>query len=272
MSQEHSWMSVDLGVGRSLIANYYCLRHGWINGSIRLQSWYLLGSNDGSKWFILKEHKDDNSLPDKEQSEAAWEIEGVSQAYRHFRIRMTGKNSSGQYTLCCAGIELWGRLLVNVPPGEEIKVKCNAGSPLPVSPPHTPSHSLSLSCTLSYTLSHALSRIHSSHTLLSYTLSYASVPKVTSCSSSRRSMVAITAIYADGGGLRWALFCMVVGLVTLMHARLVRQRRQTASSRRRQRWGAKTGLVAEMPGTLMTPTTTTCPARERPARKKAPAK
>jgi hypothetical protein len=42
---------------------------------------------------------------------AAWEVEGINQAYRHFRIRMTGENSNYNHMLCCAGIELWGRLL-----------------------------------------------------------------------------------------------------------------------------------------------------------------
>ena len=48
-------------------------------------------------------------------SVAAWEVEGANQAYRYFRIRQTGKNSS-QYSnyyhiLHCAGIELYGMLL-----------------------------------------------------------------------------------------------------------------------------------------------------------------
>jgi hypothetical protein len=40
---------------------------------------------------------------------AAWEVEGVNQAYRYFRIRQT-KNSLGRHDLNCAGIELYGML------------------------------------------------------------------------------------------------------------------------------------------------------------------
>jgi hypothetical protein len=109
--EENSWVSIDLGEGRSLIVNYYCLRHGRSDGWDRLQSWDLEGSNDGSEWTVLRVHKDDNSLPEKAFSEAAWEVEGVNQAYRHFRIRQTGANSNGHHILCCAGIELWGLLL-----------------------------------------------------------------------------------------------------------------------------------------------------------------
>jgi hypothetical protein len=120
--EENSWVSIDLGEGRSLIVNYYCLRHGNNTGRYRLLSWDFEGSNDGSEWTVLMVHKDDNSLPDSTGVDAArtggegfivaaWEVEGVNQAYRHFRIRITGKSSSGTHHMCCAGIELWGRLL-----------------------------------------------------------------------------------------------------------------------------------------------------------------
>jgi hypothetical protein len=110
-NKKNSWVSIDLGEGRSLIVNYYCLRHGYRGGYRRLQSWDFEGSNDGSEWTVLRVHKDDNSLPDEGVSVAAWKVKGVNRAYRQFRIRQTGKNSNGGDDLCCAGIELWGRLL-----------------------------------------------------------------------------------------------------------------------------------------------------------------
>jgi hypothetical protein len=47
---------------------------------------------------------------------AAWKVEGGKQAYRYFRIRMTGKNSGWNGKHCthqmfCVGIELYGLLL-----------------------------------------------------------------------------------------------------------------------------------------------------------------
>ena len=66
---------------------------------------------------MLRVHKGDNSLPEEGFSVAAWEVEGVNQAYRHFRIMQTGANSGPlgygyyEHILFCAGIELWGRLL-----------------------------------------------------------------------------------------------------------------------------------------------------------------
>ena len=51
-----SWISIDLGPGRSLRINHYALRHGWDGGTYRLCSWRLEGSNDGTSWTTLKEH------------------------------------------------------------------------------------------------------------------------------------------------------------------------------------------------------------------------
>jgi hypothetical protein len=124
-SEANSWASIDLGKGRSLVVSDYCLRHGCGNGRYRLQSWDFEGSNDGSNWTMLKAHKNDNSLPAQGFSVAAWEVEGANQAYRYFRIRqtgknsltMTGRNSSGNHYLCCGGIELYGVLLSQKPPG-----------------------------------------------------------------------------------------------------------------------------------------------------------
>jgi hypothetical protein len=108
--QEGSWASIDLGEARSLIPNYYCIRHGNDSGRSRLQSWNFEGSNDGSSSWAVKAHKNDNSLPNQGFSVAAWEVKGVNQAYRHFRIRMTGKDAYGYHYLYCAGIELYGVL------------------------------------------------------------------------------------------------------------------------------------------------------------------
>jgi hypothetical protein len=50
--------------------------------------------------------------PQQGFSVAAWEVKGVEKAYRHFRIRMTGRHWSDGYDLCCGGIELYGQLFV----------------------------------------------------------------------------------------------------------------------------------------------------------------
>jgi hypothetical protein len=109
-NEPNSWVSVDLGKGRSLVPSDYCARHGRGDSWCRLQSWNFEGSNDGISYTVLRAHKNDNSLPAREFSVAAWKVEGANQAYRYFRIRQTGKNSSTYHLLCCAGIELYGML------------------------------------------------------------------------------------------------------------------------------------------------------------------
>jgi hypothetical protein len=110
-NEPNQWVAVDLGKGRSLVPSDYCARHGNSNGGYgRLQSWDFEGSNDGSNYTVLRAHKNDNSLPNKAFSVAAWKVEGANQAYRYFRIRQTGENSNCIHHLCCAGIELYGML------------------------------------------------------------------------------------------------------------------------------------------------------------------
>ena len=44
---------------------------------------------------------------------AAWALDGAAvggRSFRHFRVRQTGKDAYGDDYLCCAGIELYGRL------------------------------------------------------------------------------------------------------------------------------------------------------------------
>ena len=105
----NSWMSVDLGEGRSLRPNHYCLRHRSDSVSgYALRNWRLEGSHDGSTWVTLRTHTSDTSIAAHIMATAAWPVEGATEAFRHFRIRVTGNNSSGSDSLMCAGIELYG--------------------------------------------------------------------------------------------------------------------------------------------------------------------
>ena len=108
----NSWMSVDLGEGRHLAPDYYCLRHGVDHGGWRLRHWRLEGSNDDSTWTLLKTHANDQALPAQGWSTASWPIEATADgaSYRYFRIFQTGKTSNGDDFLMCAGIELYGLL------------------------------------------------------------------------------------------------------------------------------------------------------------------
>ena len=105
-----SWLAVDLGEGRSLVVNHYCLRSDQHNnGSHKLRNWELQGSLDGQTWQTLRAHQRDMSLSSRSMSTAAWPVDAGAQAFRHFRILQTGVNSTNMHFLMCTGIELYGR-------------------------------------------------------------------------------------------------------------------------------------------------------------------
>ena len=108
--QPNSWMSVDLGEGRSLVPRHYCLRHGFHKYVLR--SWRLQGSQGGQEWHTLRLHENDQSLAAEASSVAGWAVEAGGRRYRHFRVLQTGKNSSGFDDLACCGIELYGELFL----------------------------------------------------------------------------------------------------------------------------------------------------------------
>ena len=103
-----SWLAVDLGEGRSLVVDHYCLRSD--NIGLKLRNWELQGSLDGQTWQTLRAHQGDTSLSSRSMSTAAWPVDAGAQAFRHFRIQQMNVNSSGnRHYLMCAGIELYGR-------------------------------------------------------------------------------------------------------------------------------------------------------------------
>ena len=104
-----SWMAVDLGEGRALRADHYCLRSGK-HPTYNLRNWELQGSHDGKSWATLRRHADDVSIEERAMSVAAWPIEQAEDAYRHFRVIQTGLNSASRHSLMCTGIELYGKL------------------------------------------------------------------------------------------------------------------------------------------------------------------
>jgi hypothetical protein len=103
----NQWMSLDLGEGRSLRPDHYCLRHD-NSGTYALRHWRLEGSHDGSTWVALRTHANDASIAAASMATAAWPVEGATEAFRHFRILQTGENSDDDNELTCAGIELYG--------------------------------------------------------------------------------------------------------------------------------------------------------------------
>jgi hypothetical protein len=111
--EPNSWMAVALGGGAQAKVTRYCLRHGNNNSYYALRNWDLEASTDGRAWTTLRSHRNDESLAKTGFSTAGWAVEGGKGAFSHFRIRQTGKTACGDndYSLACAGIELYGELL-----------------------------------------------------------------------------------------------------------------------------------------------------------------
>ena len=114
----NSWFSIELSDELKINVMSYSLRHddNDPNGNYMsnfLRNWNFEGSNDGSKWITLMEHKNDESLNEKHLSHT-WHINpdnsDVSESYKMFRIYTTGPDSDADFFLCCGGFEIYGHL------------------------------------------------------------------------------------------------------------------------------------------------------------------
>jgi len=104
-----SWITINLGGSRSLIPNYYTLRHGGNSKADCLRNWTLQGSNDAKNWVLLIRHSSDSSL-NGNFATCSWPILNCTQPYRFFRVLQTGRNSSNHNFLSLSGIEFYGDL------------------------------------------------------------------------------------------------------------------------------------------------------------------
>jgi len=79
-----SWIQISLGSTRTLLPNYYTLRHGGNSKADALRNWVLQGSNDGKNWTVLKRHVNDTLLNGNFAS-SSWPITDCARPFRHFR-------------------------------------------------------------------------------------------------------------------------------------------------------------------------------------------
>jgi hypothetical protein len=82
------------------------------NGDCILRNWRLLGSNDGTKWTLLKEHVNDTSIT--VQHAASWDI-NCYDFFSHFCIERTGDVTGAQGSQQCytaaSGLEIYGTVI-----------------------------------------------------------------------------------------------------------------------------------------------------------------
>lgn len=117
-----NWVSWDLGVDTSLEINHYSIRNRSDFEGHHLRNWVLEGTNDtaaitnpaAATWTVLKTHTAETALTAGVWRNWAVTPPGVS--YRHFRVRNTGTDSTGNNYLTFGEIEFYGTATVGLPP------------------------------------------------------------------------------------------------------------------------------------------------------------
>ncbi|ETO31864.1 HECT domain and RCC1-like domain-containing protein, partial [Reticulomyxa filosa] len=137
-SEPDSYVIIDFGE-RRVCPSYYKLRHYSYSDRDALRNWRLEGCQESSahalststvtedidinsKWDVLIDHKNDESLKKAGQIHQ-WKIpDDVPQKFYHkFRILITGPNSSGTFALALTAFEIYGTL--ELPPPTSSKVQ-----------------------------------------------------------------------------------------------------------------------------------------------------
>jgi len=105
----NSWFAVDLGQGRAMVVDHYCIRHGFGDPGAAIRNWRLEGSHDGLGWVVLRRHVN-AAGPRGRNGAADFVVHDVTEAYRHLRIIAEG--DGGVYDSCfaCSGMEFYGGL------------------------------------------------------------------------------------------------------------------------------------------------------------------
>ena len=117
----NSWIKLDLGANRLLLADHYTIKHGGASKGNALRNWYIQAKaidheNEEEGWITLRDHIDDQAITGEPDSTSTWqldipdEISDASIGFRYFRIVQHGPNANKNNCLFCCGIELYGVL------------------------------------------------------------------------------------------------------------------------------------------------------------------
>jgi hypothetical protein len=101
----NEWFLVDLGVGRTLLANKFSYRFRNDSTSFSPTGWTWEGSNDNSSWSTLA------TVTGQTPVASAWVSTTAAvqtTAYRYFRVKQTGANNSGSSHMSIGELELYG--------------------------------------------------------------------------------------------------------------------------------------------------------------------
>ena len=108
-----AWLALELK-GQRVLPNGYMLSYyaGGRNGANAPRNWRFEGSSDGTVWTVLKTHVNDTTFTGSVLT-AYWSVTTASdaKAFSHFRVALTGKDSTGNDWLYTSCIELYGELV-----------------------------------------------------------------------------------------------------------------------------------------------------------------
>ena len=108
----NSWFAVDLGAGKTVMPNYYSIRHDGETGYY-LRNWKLQGSNDAvatasvvTTWTDLDTRTSDTTIA-APNAWGSWAVTGAS-SYRWLRVVQTGLNANGDNYLIFGELQVYG--------------------------------------------------------------------------------------------------------------------------------------------------------------------
>jgi hypothetical protein len=109
VDEPNSWICYDFKE-ISIDLSHYSIRSRFDCDDNHLRSWILEGSNEGSSWVDIDRREHDCSLKGQGTIATFSISEGSRNDFRMFRLRQTGKDSSGCDYLCLSAVEFFGYL------------------------------------------------------------------------------------------------------------------------------------------------------------------
>ena len=103
MGASDAWFVVDLR-GMPIVPTHFAYRNDYGGGGNHPRTFELQGSNDGTRWTPLSKHSNEQWSG---KGAKHWPITGCEEHFTKFRIL----NQGAPNHLCCAGIELYGRVV-----------------------------------------------------------------------------------------------------------------------------------------------------------------
>lgn len=106
-----TWFELDFGPLLRVQPTGYALRH---NSSQKraLRNFKTTASLDRKEWCVLGNHVNDDKLGLQAGSWARWDVGGVAEPYRYFRVTKTGPDAASTSYMHLSGMELHGRIFL----------------------------------------------------------------------------------------------------------------------------------------------------------------